>query len=57
MKSTALVVGLMMLLFALPVQAQVLTEAQKAEIEKILTDATKEMNTMVSQLSTDGMAK
>jgi len=36
MKAMALLVGLMLLLFALPVQAQTVTDAQKAAIEKSL---------------------
>ena len=51
MKRIALAVGLLLLFLALPVQAQTLTAAQKAEIEKTLTDATKELVAAVSQLN------
>ena len=57
MKTTAFAVGLMLLLFAVPIQAQILTDAQKAEIEKIPTDATKEIVTAVNQLSSERYAK
>ncbi len=57
MKNITGVVTLMLLLFAVPAQAQTLTDAQKAEIEKILTDATKEIVAAVNQLSAEGYAK
>jgi ketosteroid isomerase-like protein len=38
MKAMALLVGLMLLLFALPVQAQTVTDVQKAAIEKSLKE-------------------
>jgi ketosteroid isomerase-like protein len=62
MKSIAHAVGLMLLFFALPVQAQnvagtQVTDAQRSEIEKILTEANQELLASTNQLSTAGHAK
>jgi len=57
MKGIVLAVGLLLLFLAFPVQAQTLTDAQKAEIEKTLTEATKELTAATNQLSTDALEK
>jgi hypothetical protein len=56
-KGVFLAIGMMLLFFALPLHAQTVTAAQKAEIEKTLSDATKEMSATINQLSTAGMTK
>ncbi len=57
MKGIAIAFALTLLLIAVPVQGQTVTAAQKAETEKILTEATKEIVATVSNLSTDGWVK
>jgi hypothetical protein len=57
MKSIVIAVCLMLLLVAVPLQAQTLTDAQKAEIEKILSENHKEIFSSVNQLSSAGYTK
>lgn len=57
MKRIAIAFALMLLIFVLPVQAQTVTAAQNAEIERTLTEATKELTTATNQLSTDALEK
>lgn len=66
MKGIAIAFALMLLLFAVPATTQTpspasgtaqLTQAQRNEIEKILTDATNEINVAVNELSTGAIDK
>ena len=57
MRHMVIAVGLVLLFFAVPVQAQTLTDTQKAEIEKVLTENHKEIIASVNQLSSAGYAK
>jgi ketosteroid isomerase-like protein len=57
MKRMATAFALMLLFFVVPIQAQTLTAAQKAEIEKTLTDATKEIVASINQLSVAALEK
>jgi ketosteroid isomerase-like protein len=57
MKSIAIAVCLMLFLVAVPVQAQTMTDAQKAEIEKILIENHKELIAAVNRLDVAGYVK
>ncbi len=57
MKSIGIAFALMLLLVAVPLQAQTLTDAQKAEIEKTLIANHKEVIEFVNRLDTAGYAK
>ncbi len=57
MKSMISAVGPILLLIAVPLQPQTLTDAQKAEIEKTLISNHKELIASVNRLDTAGYAK
>jgi hypothetical protein len=54
MKGMAIAVCVLLLLVVFPIQAQILTDAQKAEIEKVLVENHKELIAAVNRLDVAG---
>jgi len=57
MRTIALAVGFMLLLFALPIQAQTITDTQKADIEKSLKDQTIQYLNTHTKMDTEALLK
>jgi hypothetical protein len=57
MKSMALAVALILLIYAVPIQAQTMTAAQKAEIEKAVKEVVLQSYRIVETMDVDAAAK